>query len=496
MAEAPRASVERGPRDPKDGAERDARDLNRGLFVNLLGYVLKLAQPAMLVWVVRVYGAEGWGQYTVSEAVLLVVLRVILIGFDKTLLWWVPRMDQAGGSLPHLRGALYGTLALAATGSLLVGTLLASPLASWRGASEAASALQWMAWSLVPMTAMELFISAALGKRRVESQVLIRDALVSLSFVLLALAFFYGGLHHHGLSLAHFTANTLGALASGVVFVRLYGAGGLLGRPRMPPREVLRYALPAWGVELISSFSQRMDVFAVSYFGTPAAAGIYGVVVRVGNAVRSVRRSYDPIVTTIMSDIAASGDKARLRAAFSRATVLVMLTQTPIFAGLALFADELAPLFGEGFEQAALPILVICGFWLLNGAFGLNGLIVSGYGRSDLILIDLVISTVVLAALLFALVPGYGPLGASIALGLTYLITNLIQVAQAHFLAGINPYNATVARAAVAALCALAAGGLALWLTADLARITGQLIAAACFGLVLLAFQPRRLLAG
>lgn len=475
-------------------AERDARDLNRGLAANLVGYVLKLAQPAMLVWVVRVYGADAWGQYTVSEAALLVALRVVLIGFDKTLLWWVPRMDRDGGSLAHLRGALYGTIALAAVGALLVGTLLAGPLASWRGASEAAAALQWMAWSLVPMTAMELFISAALGKRRVESQVLIRDALVSLSFVVLALVFFYAGFSVHGLSLAHFASNTLGAIASGIVFVNLYGRAGLIGAPKRPPAEVLKYSLPAWGTELISSLSQRLDVFAVSYWCTPAATGVYGVVVRVGNAVRSVRRSYDPIVITIMSDIAASGDRVRLRAAFSRATALVMLTQTPIFAGLALFADELAPLFGAGFEQAVLPILVICGFWLLNGAFGLNGLVVSGFGRSDLILIDLAISTFVLAVLLVALVPSYGPLGASIGLGLTYLITNLIQVVQAHRLSGVNPYDRSVTRAAIASTSALAAGGLALYLTLGMPRFASQLISAACFALVLAAFKPHQLL--
>jgi O-antigen/teichoic acid export membrane protein len=310
----------------------------------------------------------------------------------------------------------------------------------------------------------------------------------------IALVFFYSGFTIHGLSLAHFASNTLGAIASGVVFVNLYGRAGLLGRPERPPAEVLKYSLPAWGTELISSLSQRLDVFAVSYWCTPEATGIYGVVVRVGNAVRSVRRSYDPIVITIMSDIAASGDRVRLRAAFSRATALVMLTQTPIFAGLALFADELAPLFGQGFEQAVLPILVICGFWLLNGAFGLSGLVVSGFGRSDLVLIDLGISTFMLSVLLVALVPSYGPLGASIALGLTYLITNLIQVAQAHSLSGINPYDKSVARAAVASTSALAAGGLALYLTLGLPRIASQLISAACFALVLLAFKPHRLL--
>jgi len=208
---------------------------------------------------------------------------------------------------------------------------------------------------------------------------------------------------------------------------------------------------------------------------------VYGVVVRVGNAVRSVRRSYDPIVTTLMSDIAVSRDMGRLKAAFSRATVLVMLTQTPIFAALACFADVLMPLFGVQFTDAVVPVLVICGFWLLNGAFGLNALIVNGFGRSDLIFVDLIFSTALQAGLLYLLVPNYGAVGASIAVGTGYLVTNLIQVAQGSQLSGINPYNRSTVHAAAAALPALIAGSLSLWLghayfDASTARIASVLV--------------------
>lgn len=468
-------------------AERDARDLDRGLLVNLVGYLLKLGQPALLIWVVRSYGAEGWGQYTVSEAVVMVALRVILMGFDKTYLWWVPRMGEDPHALAKMRGAMFAAVGLAVIAALAIATTLAAPLAAWRGDEAASGALQWMAWSLLPMTVMELFIAAALGKRRVESQVLVRDGLVAMSFVVLALLCFYAGLETRGLSVAHFAANALGAIASGVIYVRLYGFAGLWGRPRLPDATVIRYTLGTWGTELVASSAQRMDVLAVSYWGTPAAVGVYGVVVRVGNAVRSVRRSYDPIVTTLMSDIAMSRDMARLKAAFSRATVLVMLTQTPIFAGLACFADVLMPMFGVQFTDAVVPVLVICGFWLLNGAFGLNALIVNGFGRSDLILVDLIFSTALQAGLLYLLVPDYGAVGASIAVGTGYLATNLIQVAQGTQLSGINPYNRSTVDAAAAATIALVAGALSLWLGhAYLEAWTARIIAVLVFIAVLL----------
>jgi O-antigen/teichoic acid export membrane protein len=466
-------------------AERDARDLNRGLAVNLLGYALKIGHPLLLIWVVRAFGAEAWGQYTVSEAVLLIVVRVVLLGFDKTLLWWVPRMDSEPSALPRLRGALWGTLILSFVSAGLISWLLAGPIAAWRGAPEAATALSWMAWTLVPMSVMELFISAALGKRKVESHVLIRDLLVSFSFVGLALVLFYAGLRETGLAIAYFVSYAIGAVAASVVFVRLFGIAGAIGGWQRPSREMVRYALPQWGGELLSTAMARADVLAVSYWGSPAAVGVYGIVMRVGNAVRSVRRSYDPIVTALMSDIAASGDKNRLREGFSRATVLVMLTQVPIFAVLALFANELMPLFGEGFEQATVPVIVICAFWIMNGAIGMNGFIVAGFGRSDLLLLDLSLMAVYQGVALALLVPPYGAVGASVAVGSAHVLANLLQAVQGNKLSGINPYNRDVMRAVVASLGAFAAAGLVILLAQPLGSWPSRVLGTVVFGLVL-----------
>ena len=474
--------------------ERDARDLQRGLAVNLLGYVLKLAHPVLLIGVVRAFGAEAWGQYTVSEAVLLIAVRVVLLGFDKTLLWWVPRMDADGEALARLRGAFWSTLGLSLLSSLLISALFADAIAAWRGAPEAATALRWMAWTLVPMVIMELCISAAIGKRKVESHVLIRDLLVSFCFVGLALVLFYAGLRESGLAIAYFVAYAIGAAASLVVFVQLFGMQGLFGRFARPSPELVRYAWPQWGSELLMTALARVDVLAVSYWGSPAAVGVYGVVVRVGNAVRSVRRSYDPIVITLMSDIVASGDKSRLREGFSRATVLVMLTQVPIFAALALFADELMPLFGAGFDQAIAPVVIICAFWILNGAVGLNGFIVSGYGRTDLLLFDLIGMAVYQAIALMMLVPSYGAVGASIAVGSAHALANVVQAIQGNKLSGINPYNADVARAASASLGAFAAGGAVVWLAAGLGPWPSRLLASVVFGAVLWLTGWRRIM--
>jgi O-antigen/teichoic acid export membrane protein len=162
-----------------------------------------------------------------------------------------------------------------------------------------------------------------------------------------------------------------------------------------------------------------------------------------------------------------------------------MLTQVPIFAGLALFADELMPMFGAGFEQATVPVIVICAFWILNGAIGLNGFIVAGFGRSDLLLLDLSIMAVYQGLALALLVPSYGPVGASFAVGSAHLLANLLQAYQGNKLSGINPYTRDVTRAGLASLAAGAGGGLVLWLTQALGSWPSRVLSSVVFAALL-----------
>ena len=444
--------------------ERDARDLRRGGRINVLGYALRLAYPLLTGVTVALYGRHEFGLFVTAQAALLVTLRVCLAGLDKAVLWWVPR-QPAGEERRGLGGALLWVLAGSTLAAAVVGTFGAPWLAAWSGDPAAAAPLRWMAVGLVPMALMELLVHACLGRRRLEAQVFVKEGLGAVALPAAAALLYLAGVREGGLAWS-FVLSNLAALAGAAwLFRRCFPAAPPACRRWAVPSPLVRYALPMGLMETLNSALLRLDVLVLAALTDPGTVGVWGVVVQLGNAVRSVRAAFDPLVLAIVSQINVRPDATRLRAAFSRATGLVLATQAPIYAFLIAFVPWLLPLLGEGYAAATTPVLVLCAFWVIHGAFGLHGLIVLGYGRSGLAAANVAVTLVAEGLLLLLLVPPFGLVGAAAAVGLAFTAQNALWTWQARRLTGDWPYDARL-RPLLAALAA-AAGAMALaWLVA------------------------------
>jgi len=436
----------------------DARDLRRGLAVNIGGYVLKAAYSAFVLAAILLYGEREFGIFTVAQAGILIVARACMMGIDKAVLWWVPRQDPSN-ERRGLAPALIAVGAACSLASLAVATFLAPLIAGWSGQPEAASGLRWMALGLVPFALTEVLVSACLGKRRMAVQVVVREAVVSVAMLAAAVAFHLLGLGALGLPLAFVAANCAGLIAAALAFRRVFAGSRWPARELRPPRALTRYALPMWGSELLTALLLRMDVLALGVLSDPATVGIYGAVLQVGNVLRSVRRAFDPIVLAIVSRIGARHDRVRLTAGISHATVLAVAAQLPIYAFLLAFTPWIMPLLGEGFAAAVPAVLILAGFFLVSGVIGLTGLIVNGYGRSDLALANVAATIAVEALLLWLLVPRFGLEGAALAAGAGCVFQNLLQAIEARAITGGWSYDRSVLRVLLLAL--FAAGAMA-----------------------------------
>ena len=445
--------------DRLEDIKNDAKDLRRGVAVNLIGYAIKVAYPILTGVLIYLYGKSDFGIFTAAQAALLVTMRISLMGFDKGILWWVPRQSVASERL-SLRPALFITGATSTLAAVTIAFFLAPWLAKWRGEPLAEVGLRWMAAGLVPMTMMEMLINACLGKRRMEAQVIVKEGIFSTTLVLSGIVFHFAGFHTNGLAMAYVTAAAVGLLSAIWLFRRVFRESTWERGPLSIPKQLRRYVLPMWMTEITGSVLIRMDILVLTALSDPGVVGVYGAVVQIGNAIRSIRQAFDPIVLSIMSQISSKLDKARLVAAFSHATSLVIATQLPVYAFIVVFAPWILPLLGEGYDQASTAVIILCGFWIINGMVGLNGLIVTGYGRSDLAFLNTLITIGLQALFLRLFIPRFGLEGAAASVGVAYTLQNIIQAVQARVISGIWAYNRNVARvifAGILAGCAMAA---------------------------------------
>lgn len=412
---------------------QDAKELRRGVLVTYLGYALKLGMPLLLALATRDYGAARWGVFLAVQAVVLVVVRVCLLGLDKGLLWAIATCPPEDAR-KIVRPLLYR---VALSSGLATLALCVLPQASLPVDGDELAVLRVCALALPPYALSELLLHAAMGRRRMELQVLVRETLNPIVQVLVALLLFRLGMHELGLSWAFVLSHVLGLCVAGLGFARLFrdapwhAAGSL----SLPP-GLFRYASPLWLADTVNSFVLRLDTLVLAALTDPVTVGVWGIVGQFANALRQVRRAYDPIVTALAARIAVQRDPQRLSATFSYAVQMVSLAQLPLFAVLFIFADFVMPLYGPDFARGTTPLIVLSSFFLVSGGAALAGLVVTGYGHTRLTLLNVLIGALVELALLFALVPPYGLVGAAIALGASLCVVNVAQLLELRWVTG------------------------------------------------------------
>ncbi len=488
------------PETTQAAIERDARDLRRGMSINLIGYAVKFLIPILTIVVIRQYGAGPYGVFTVVQAILGVLLRLALLGLDKGLLWWIPRQSVAEERI-GLRLVLVLTTLTSGLLALATALVLAPVIAAWAEKPELTDSLRWMVASLVPMAAIEVLCQAAVAKRHLEAQVIAKEGVVYLVLVITALVFHALGFGAAGLALGFFAANVAGLLAVLWVFRRAFaGSRGQATTWRLPA-TLWRYAWPMWLSELAQALFARLDVFVLATLTDDVAVGIFAGAMQFAQNVTGIRVSFDPMVVAMISQIHHANDPGRLRRGFAHAWLLVASLQLPLVAFMIAAAAWIMPLLGERYAAGVTPALVLIGLYSVHGLFGLNQHIISGFGYSRLTLVNILAGIAAGTALLFGFIPWLGVTGTAWGIGLTYVFLNVLWAAEARAITGGWHYERSIGLVLAlagsgAAVMAAVWGGL-VWLLAPggaadlIARSAGFLGFWAVFGLGLLGLRRR-----
>lgn len=423
--------------DGEHAIAQDARALRRGVSVNFIGYGIKLAHPLLLAVATHLYGAGRWGVFVVGQAATMVLVRVCLMGLDKGVLWWLPR-QALGRERSGLLGALARVVVVASALAAVLVLLPSAVFSLFQADVAVVGPLRIMATGMVPLVVMELLLHATMAKRRMEPQVLVRETAVPVAQVGSAVLLYLAGLREVGLAVSFVVANAIGAAGAMWSFARIYrGSAWPDGRDRLAlPRPLRKFSGPIWLAEITNSLLQRLDLLLLAGFVSASAVGVYGVVTQLANALRSIRRSFDPLVTATVSQISVGRDRDRLTHSYSDVTALVTATQLPVFAFVALFADVLLRLFGQGFDAGTWALVIFAAFWTINGAAGLAGLVVAGFGYSRLTLLNTAVCIVLQAALVFVLAPRFGIEGTAVAVGAAYSFQHVLQLVQMRVITG------------------------------------------------------------
>lgn len=435
----------------------DALALRRNVLVNAAGYTVKLGLPILLAFGTRTYGAAAWGVFVTLQALVMVMTRVTILGFDKAMLWWIPNRGQAGYGA--LRPAIRTVIASSVVATAVLGLGAEPLLHAWTGRPAAhVESLRIMLIGLAPFSVTELLLHASMGRRRMEASVIVRETLTPAALIGFALVFHAMDVVENGLAWAFLSSNVLAMFVAVLYHRTAFPDSSVVESSWRVPRDLFGYAVPLWFAEIANSFLLRVSALVIAAFTDPVTVGVWGIVQQFGTAMRTIRGAFDSIVTVIAADIARFHDAHRLSSVLSYAAQLVTLTQFPLFAFLLIFADVILPLYGAGFERGTTPLIVLCSLWLLNGAAGLVGVVIAGYGKSKLTLLNTIVTVLAQVGLMVWLVPRYGLIGGAIGLGGSYTIQHVLQLVQLKMLTGSFGFSRRAALPMIPATLGVASG--------------------------------------
>lgn len=365
----------------------------------LVAPVVRMAVP---VWLSRVLGVEGLGNYQLVMSYYVIYSAIASLG-----LWGLVVRDMAA-ERERAGALLLHACLLSVAASIPMAVVMGSTGIGYGGETEAA---MWiMAVGLLP-AGLALYSEGALlavnKAGYVAGLMLGEEALLTL----LTCGVLWGGYGLVAVVVVTVAVRVMVAALRFALAARLLGVVWTLEPGLL--RTIVRRAPVFFGATVLSALFWRLDLVMLSWLGTTTDVGLYAAALRIVNMCQEVPAA---VMATIFPRLSALHVESRegFRTLFAGSAKYLGLFAIGTSAVVALIGPTfIRLLFGSKFD-ASVPVLEVLIWSLLP--FSLMKLLGSALIASHNQVADLVINAVVLAinvCLKLLLIPLFGPVGAA-----------------------------------------------------------------------------------
>ena len=414
----------------------------------LAGFVsmslLRLASAALsfalVVYVARQLGPAALGTYSLVTSMFVLLQYVPILGLHVAL-----TRDVAGAPDRAAHQMVNGLL-LAVPVSFVIAAVvgLAGHAMSW----DQPEATRWiwiMAAALVP-TAVTTVVEAVLIGREQTAPVAAVGMVENVGRTVVSLAAMYAGF---GLE-ALFVLFSVGRVLAAATYLRMPGVRRLIGREHVHAGTLrkMRAQVPTFfAIMLLAQLMERLGFLLLAPLAGVREVGVYAASYKLYELMLMAPRILSMLLLPRFSACLAQRPQW-FRNSFQAALKAGLIAGTPLVLLAAFFGDDIMRLYGHGYEGSAVLFRLLC-FALLGVA--LNNLlsivlVVTGNQRFDLT--ALVVAVACYGALLVALVPQWGALGAAVSTLVVAIIQPLVAATLLRKRVELRRLAATLARVA------------------------------------------------
>lgn len=444
----------------------DVSEVGRGGLLNLAGVVSATLFSFLLVVIVtRGLGATPTGLFFEGVAFFNIIGTVAVWGAEVGIVRTIPRYLVRGRlkDVRHAIAAALGPVTLIASVLGLALAFFAEPLGSLatNGAhgAELAPMLVVLAPFLPVFAAYTVVLAATRGfgtmlpttvidkVGRAALQPLLVLPVVVLGWAGVALSLAWAIPFAAGLVAA---AIWLSKLVRSTVDVELGAQAVARGRAKVA-KAFWRFTAPRGLAGLFAVAVLWLSTLLLGAFRSVEEAGVYAAAARYLIVGQFIGVAISQVVGPKLSQVLATGDRARARSVYAISTWWLMALAWPLYILMITMAPGLLSIFGPGYG-AAVPVLVIMGATMLVAtAVGPVDMVLLMAGRSVWNLANTIVAATVNILLNIWLIPRFGIAGAAVAWSASVLINNLVPLAQVWGAFGLQPFGVGSILAAVAA---------------------------------------------
>ena len=195
------------------------------------------------------------------------------------------------------------------------------------------------------------------------------------------------------------------------------GGAALERAPRAVRARTLRHAASVFVGTLVTLVVfRRSEFFFLNHYATDRDIALYSVAFSVMSTLVLVPEALGAVLTPAAATLLGAGQMDRIRSGYARALRLVLLGSLPAVAvGIALGPELVTLLFGPGFRDSRIPLLILLAPFPLIPLMSTSFALIEGLGKVKFPLVAGVASAVLNVALDFALIPSYSTNGAAAA---------------------------------------------------------------------------------
>lgn len=398
----------------------------------------------MTLLITRSMGPEMYGIFILAMSIATFVEAISLLGLESAMVKFMAQYI-AENKMPMVRGVTSFGLKVSVIASLVLGAgfFFSADLISHLvfHKDSLAPVLRIMLLGVPFMSALAVLLSAMQGAKLLKYNILIQQILQPLS-ILLIIGVVLGLGYRTPLEIAWawVIAPAAGVFIAALLLSKRIGAFFRNGA-KINKREMFSFSLPLLFSQLLYQNIASFGVLIVGAFLSSGQLGVYGVAMRVIPFILIPLFSLNAIFAPVITDLFTKRKMDELEHIFKTGSKWVIIMSLPLFALTVSFSEDIASVFGRGFEGSARIMVIVLTGQLFNVCTGSTGIMLSMTGKAFCNLYNSIGLFVLNVVMTLLLVPRFGVVGAASAYAISMALIQVLQIAEVWHFYRMHPYR-------------------------------------------------------